>query len=72
MDSMPKKESQTFVYILGGTIGLLTGLAAVYLLIKNQESSPEKTKLITSKDGLKISVGLAGLLKQIADLGKIG
>ena len=69
---MQKKENQTFVYILGGTIGLLTGLAAVYLLIKNQENSPEKTKLITSKDGLKISVGLAGLLKQIADLGKIG
>jgi hypothetical protein len=57
--------------LIGGAAGLLVGLAAAYLLLKNQGSNPENTSLITSKDGLKIGVGLASLLKQIADLGKV-
>ncbi len=69
---MSENNSQkNLAYIIGGAAGLLAGLAATYLLIKNQENNPEKKAIITSKDGLKIGVGLAGLLKQIADLGKV-
>lgn len=64
-------QHKNLTYLIGGAAGLLVGLAAAYLLLKNQEDSPEKTSLITSKDGLKIGVGLVGLLKQIADLGKL-
>jgi hypothetical protein len=69
---MEKNDQKYFIYFIGGAVGLLTGLAGAYLLLKNQENSPEPKKLISSKDGLKITVGLAALLKQIADLGKIG
>jgi hypothetical protein len=67
---MEKNDNKIFIYILGGTIGLLTGLAAAALLIKNQEESPEKKAIINSKDGLKIGFSLASILKQIAELGK--
>ena len=64
-------NQKTITYILGGTVGLITGLAAAYLLIKNQDASSGQKTIITSKNGLKIGVGLATLLKQIADLSKI-
>jgi hypothetical protein len=64
-------NQKTITYILGGTVGLITGLAAAYLLIKNQDTSSGQKTIITSKNGLKIGVGLATLLKQIADLSKI-
>jgi hypothetical protein len=67
---MEKNDQKILIYILGGTIGLLTGLAAAALLLKNQEESPENKALINSKDGLKIGFSLASILKQIAELGK--
>jgi hypothetical protein len=66
-----KTNQKTITYIIGGTVGLITGLAAAYLLIKNQDASSENKSIINSKDGLKIGVGLASLLKQIADLSKV-
>jgi len=66
-----KSSHKTLTYILAGGAGLLTGLAAAYLLLKNQENDPEKKAVISSKDGLKIGVGLITLLRQIADLGRI-
>lgn len=69
---MTEKTNQiTFTYIVAGAAGLLTGLAAAYLLLKNQKNSPDQKTIISSKDGLKIGVGLASLLRQIAELGSI-
>ncbi|MHC1740751.1 MAG: hypothetical protein AB9897_06520 [Anaerolineaceae bacterium] len=65
------RNQNTKLYFIGGAAGLLLGLAAVSLLIKNQENNPDGKSIITSKDGLTIGVGLASLLKQIADLGRI-
>jgi hypothetical protein len=62
---------KNLTYFIGAAAGLFVGLAAAYLLIKNQESNPDQKSMISSKDGLKIGVGLANLLKQIADIGKI-
>ena len=56
--------------MIGGAAGLLTGLAAAYLVIRNREES-EGAGPITPKDGLKVGVGLVSLLKQIAEIGKI-
>jgi hypothetical protein len=61
-------NKNTATYILGGVLGLCVGLAASYLFIKNQKSAEEPNAL-TSRDGLKIGLGLVSFLKQIADLG---
>lgn len=68
---MSEKSHKPLTYVIGGTAGLLVGLAATFLLLKNQENNPEKRAIITSKDGLKIGVDLVNLLKQIAELGRI-
>jgi len=66
-----KQNWKPFAYIVCGTIGLLTGVAAAYILIKNQKDAPEQKAMISSKDGLKIGVGLISLLRQVAELGKV-
>lgn len=65
------KNWKTITWIAGGAIGLLVGLVSAHLIIKNQEENAGDSS-ITPKDGLKIGVGLAALLKQISEIGKIG
>lgn len=67
MSRNPNWKSLTF--LIGGSIGLVTGLAAAYLIIKKQEESGEPLKL-TSGEGARIGMGIATLLKMISDTGK--
>jgi len=54
--------------IIGGLAGLLTGLLAAYLLIQRAEQEEETPKL-SAGEGVKVGVGVLGLLKLIADIG---
>ena len=56
------------VIILGAIIGLLTGVGAAYLYIKKAEELQERPKLTTG-DGMKIGMGLVGVLKLISEFG---
>jgi hypothetical protein len=66
MEENSKWKSTTF--IIGGVVGLLAGLVAAFFLVKRYENSPEDLKL-TSKDGVKIGMGFASLLKIITESG---
>ncbi len=57
---------KTTTLLVGGAIGLLTGLAAAYLLIRNTDENSEPLKL-TSGEGAKIGMGVVTLLKMITD-----
>lgn len=57
------------ILLIGGGIGLLSGLAAAYLVIKKQEESGNTLKL-TSGEGARIGMGIVSLLKMIAESGK--
>jgi hypothetical protein len=59
---------KTKTLIIGGIAGLLTGLLAAYLLIQRAEQQEDKPKL-TAGEGVKVGVGVLGLLKLIADMG---
>ena len=52
--------------IMGAAIGAATGILAAYLLIKraNDENS---TQLMTPGEGVKLGLGILGLLKLISE-----
>lgn len=57
------------VLLIGGIIGLLTGLLAAYLLIQRAEKEERKPDL-SAGEGVKLGVWVFGLLRQIASLGE--
>lgn len=57
------------VFMIGGAVGLLTGLLAAYLLVQRAEKRDEKPEL-NAGEGVKLGVLVFGLLRQIAALGE--
>lgn len=59
---------KTKTLLIGGIVGLLSGLFAAYLLIQRASQNQQKPEL-KAKDGVKVGLGLLGVLRLIADLG---
>lgn len=59
---------KTLAFIIGGGAGLITGLAAAYIFIRNRENLEEQPKL-SSGEGVKIGLGVVSLLRMIAEGG---
>lgn len=57
---------KTLTYIIGGAVGLVTGVAAAFLFIRARENSEDGHK-ITSGQGVKIGMGIITLLRQITE-----
>ncbi len=57
--------------IVGVLAGALTGLGAALVLIQRAEQEGEAVQLGTS-DGLKVGIGVLGLLRQIGQIGPQG
>jgi hypothetical protein len=55
--------------VIGALIGALAGLGGAYLLIQSTEKSGGELK-ITPGDGVRLSLLLMGLLRQVAELGE--
>ncbi len=55
--------------VIGGLVGLLTGLGAAYLLTKRAEQRGTTLSISTGK-GLQLGVLLAGVLRSILSLGE--
>lgn len=53
--------------LIGGAIGLVTGLVAAYLFIQRAEAENDHPRL-TAGEGVKVGVGVIGLLKLVTDL----
>jgi hypothetical protein len=57
------------VMIIGTLIGSAIGALAAYMLIQNAEEKQEQPKL-SAGDGVKIGVGVMGLLRMMSDFGQ--
>jgi hypothetical protein len=57
------------ILLIGAVLGAATGLGAAYLLTRRADERGE-TLAITSKEGLKLGVLIAGLLRSILSLGE--
>jgi hypothetical protein len=63
-----KLDWKTKTFIIGGLIGVLGGVGAAYLLIKRAEAEQRQPRL-TPGEGVKIGLGLLGLMRLISDMG---
>ncbi len=59
---------KTKILLVGIIAGALTGLGTAYLYIKKTEELSGRPHL-TSGEGVKIGLGVVGLLKMITDMG---
>ncbi len=65
---MPSKINQkTKTLIIGSFIGAIIGIAASYILLKRMDTD-ETSPALTRSQGLKIGMGVIGLLKMVSDL----
>lgn len=60
---------KTKTLLIGGIVGLLSGLFAAFLLIQRSDQNQQKPEL-KAKDGVKVGLGLLGVLRLIADMGE--
>ena len=58
---------KTKTLFVGGVLGLLSGLLAAFLLIQRSQQN-EKELNISAGDGVKVGIGVLGVLKLISDL----
>jgi hypothetical protein len=67
---MEQKSSwKTKTLIMGGVLGLLSGLLAAFLLIQRSQQNETEVN-INAGDGVKVGLGVLGVLKLISDLGE--
>jgi hypothetical protein len=61
-----KSNWKTSVFIIGGLAGLITGLAAAFLFVRDREQLNGDHK-ISSGQGVKIGMGVVSLLRMITE-----
>lgn len=62
------KSSNSKILFIGGMLGLMSGLLAAYLLVQKSQER-EKDLSISAGDGVKVGLGILGVLKLISDIG---
>ena len=60
---------KTKALVIGAVVGALVGLGSAYLMVHNAEKSGRELKVSTG-EGVKLSMLIMGLLRQIAQLGE--
>ncbi|MFN7036920.1 MAG: hypothetical protein ACK4SN_11205 [Bellilinea sp.] len=58
---------KTKTIVIGGLIGAAAGIIAALLLIQRAEENQQMPRL-TAGDGVKVGVGVLGLLRLISDI----
>jgi hypothetical protein len=54
--------------LIGASVGAATGLLAAYIVMQRAELNETRPQ-ITAGDGVKVGLGVMGVLRLIADLG---
>lgn len=65
---MEKKDNwKQKTLVIGGVVGLLSGLVAAYIFIQRAEFEDDRPK-ITAGEGVKVGLGVLTVLRTISDL----
>jgi hypothetical protein len=60
---------KTLVFVIGGSAGLLAGLAAALIFVRTREKSVGNDRKLTTNQGVRIGLSLVSLLRLIAEGG---
>jgi hypothetical protein len=63
-----KDDWKTTTLIVGAVVGLIAGLIAAYIMIQRAEEHAERPRL-SAGEGVKVGLGVLGVLRLISDLG---
>ncbi len=61
-------SSRSKIFLVGGLLGLLSGLLDAYIFIQKSQDNEEDLS-IKAGDGVKVGLSVLGVLKLISDLG---
>ncbi len=64
-----KENWKTKFLIIGAVVGLVSGVFAAYMMVQRAEQK-NRTPELNAGDGVKVGLGLLGVMKLIADLGE--
>ena len=63
----PKENWKMTTLIIGAVVGLISGLVAAYILVQRAEEEQSRPRL-SAGEGVKVGLGVLGVLRSIADL----
>ena len=69
LEIVPVDNWKPKVLVIGGLVGLLTGLLGAYLMIQRAEKMDTRPEL-SAGEGVKLGVLVMGLLRSVAMLGE--
>ncbi len=62
-----KENWKTMTFIIGALVGLVSGLIAAYVIIQRAEEDQSHPRL-SAGDGVKVGIGVLGVLRTISEL----
>jgi hypothetical protein len=62
-----KENWKTITMVVGAIAGLISGLIAAYIIIQRAEEEESHPRM-SAGDGVKVGIGVLGVLRTVADL----
>jgi hypothetical protein len=63
----PKENWKMITMVVGAVVGVISGLIAAYIIIQRADEE-ERHPQMTAGDGVKLGIGVLGVLRTVADL----
>ncbi len=63
----PKENWRTITLVIGGVVGLISGIVAAFIIIQRAEEEETRPRL-SAGEGVRVGLSVLGVLRGLADL----
>jgi hypothetical protein len=63
----PKENWRTITLVIGGIVGLISGIVAAYIIIQRAEEEEARPRL-SAGEGVRVGLSVLSVLRSVADL----